>query len=238
MDDSEKIVNYFEEQWKFLSTEKEKANDKMLNHGIRNISEFRMLFNQIALISSSVIILISLVDKNQFIEKNFLATGVLIYFFIIILTFTYLSERLSVENENIVKVSNDSKNILLERQLILKKYLVKQSPTDQDKKNYETEFKNSWGNKVIEKEREEQLNLCNKKREKALDYFSELIIFLFSTASFFIVLSLKLVSLSVLEIILLVLLIFVIIFSKFLMYLLKYFNKIIFSIEVFCKKNK
>lgn len=195
---------------------------------VKNISQNRLFLSNVAIISSAAVGLIFLVDKNLFSDKNFLMIGFVVYLCVIILIFIYLSNIFSKENSDLLKEKDKNAKIYQENDKISMKYLLKASEgaiTDDDYNMYIQELIGSEGFKNINEDLDEEKEARANRGKQSLDYFNELIIFLFISASFFVVLSTPYVNFNLFQVVLLEFLFFIFVFFPIFPLFFKYLNK-------------
>lgn len=173
----------------YESTQKlaERMRFSFLGYQIENISQRREFYKHITLISSAVLALSPVIISNT-LSKSYAYIGIIIYFFLTILIFTHIREALDIDANGFEESIKKYSEISSEKIDIINGFLSSKSIDDNKLREYLSRLVSSKGAATL-KEDIKKSDIEAETRKSNPNYFGELIIFLFTSASFFILIS-------------------------------------------------
>ena len=216
---------FIEEKKRTVQLQNEMRRD-FLNSRIRNLDRRQDFLKLIILISAGVLGLATLINKDikEIIIFEYFIVSIFLYLAIILCSFSYLRSKLDKETTGLENVERELDLIPSKQKNIIDKYLKKEYLTAQSYFEYKKELLSIPGFKKLVKDKLDLGSQQKTNKRKGLDYFLELIIFLFSTASFFVLISFINIRLNIYVIILIIFSIFVFSFIDYTAYISKLFN--------------
>ncbi|MCG2695142.1 hypothetical protein L6261_03630 [Candidatus Parcubacteria bacterium] len=227
----EQIYEKLTKKRQLLTDIRNDLNDNLGKHRIKLISHRREFFKTIAVISIAVLGLSPvLIDKINII--SYFILSIFIYLVLIILILSFLREQIDKEDTEI-RNEQDKYNIILENSIkILDKYIETENYTEEALHKCFKEEKEAESIKIIKKENEE-LSFQRKNRSlERLEYTGEFFIFLFASATIFMLASIILsIELNIFVVICVLILIFGVTFSDSCLKIIELISKFVFFLK-------
>jgi hypothetical protein len=191
----------------------------------KNLFQRRDFLKHITLISAAILGLSGLfIDKP--IIKIYFIIGIALHFIIIFLIFSYLRETLDKEDA-VLQVEQDNYNKILEEKIgLIDEYLSRERLTKEAYGEYRSRLISSESAKKITEKNLELDKQRKNRKNQSLDYFKEIIVFLFSTASFFILISLTKQTLNFYAILIIIIFFLILSFSSPSLFMLKKLDRL------------
>lgn len=178
----------------FLKDREEAAElrDEMNKHLFevrsKNLTQRRDLLKHITLISAAILGLVTIVANAPLIKAYFI-TGVSLHMAVIVLIFSYLREHLDKESNELQFQQDEYNEVIQEKLDLIDEYLSKLKLTEELTFEYFKKLHSSPRAEQLVKSNYELSQKRKDRKNQPLDYFSELVVFIFLSASFFILAS-------------------------------------------------
>ncbi|MCK5490490.1 MAG: hypothetical protein KAI67_01470 [Candidatus Pacebacteria bacterium] len=217
----EKEENFLKEEYDIVEKLEDEFYKDIYTKEIENAYQRRDLLKHISIISIAILGLSPLV-LNESANKDFFIIGIFMHLALVFFVVSRLREILDQDSNGLKEIENSKGEILEERKNIIIKCLEEKSSFEQ----YTKKIAESNGYKKIIKEVESRKN-------QEFDCSFKVIIFIFITASFFILIAILNFNLNIQWIIACMLIFFVLSFSNFSAKIIKVLSKL--SMSVFPK---
>lgn len=185
------------------------------------------LLKQITLISVGVLGLTSIISKSikEVIIFDYFIVSIFLYIVVILFSLSYWRGKTDSDFTGLENNERELSSITEKQINIIDEYILEEKFTEASYDEYWKKLLTTPEIKKLIKE-EKNLNGEEKKVSKELDYSLEFIIFLFSSASFFILISFINIHINICAIILIICSILIFSFIDFTIYISKFFNRL------------
>jgi len=188
--ENKEVLDFFQKELNATTSLRNEINKDYAGLQIDIIKQRRDLFYKIAVLSGAILGITKFFTHPQ--NQNYFLVGVILFLFLIIFILFYIRESLDRDSNGLRRQQDNYNTILEEKVGLLEKYLTNAIFTKEKIKSYFKELESSEAYKLIKKENE-SLSKERKNRlegKEFLEFTSEFVLFLFTTASFFIFISL------------------------------------------------
>lgn len=214
MNESREIWEAFVQDRKDTNQIRDEMNRHIFEVRVKNIYERRDFLKHITLISAAILGFLPVI-VGQPINKAYLIIGAILHTLVIAMVLSYLREHLDSDSLGLQKSQDKYDDILGKKLELIDKYLAKQNLSPGDISQYYTELRGSKSAEDLQVEHEDLQTQRKNREQQLLDYFSELVIFLFVTGLFFVLISAVNLNVSNDGIIFIVIILFTFSFSNF-----------------------